>query len=213
MKVEIDGITYDVLIERKAIKNTYIRVKEDLNIYITTSYLTPDFYIKDLIKKNINEISRMIESAANRLDKSTKFFYLGKEYDVVYKKGIKKAYIEENSIVTPTKRGLDTFLKNQASLIFSERLNRVYYSMNNKDIPYPTLAIKKMKRKWGYNRKKDKLVALNTELIKHELDDIDYVIVHELCHFLYFDHSKNFWNAVKTYKPNYKENKKHLKED
>ena len=36
MQIEIDGIIYDVIIEKKKIKNTYLRVKEDLNIYVTT---------------------------------------------------------------------------------------------------------------------------------------------------------------------------------
>ena len=44
MKLTLDGITYDVIVERKNNKNTYLRVKEDLNIYVTTSYLTPNFH-------------------------------------------------------------------------------------------------------------------------------------------------------------------------
>ena len=49
MQIEIDGIVYDVIIEKKNNKNTYLRVKEDLNIYVTTSYLTPNFAIKKFI--------------------------------------------------------------------------------------------------------------------------------------------------------------------
>ena len=49
MNITIDGITYDVIIERKNNKNTYLRVKEDLNIYVTTHYLTPNFMIQKLI--------------------------------------------------------------------------------------------------------------------------------------------------------------------
>ena len=46
MKLELDGIIYDVIVERKNIKNTYLRVKEDLNIYVTTSLLTPNYLMK-----------------------------------------------------------------------------------------------------------------------------------------------------------------------
>ena len=84
--------------------------------------------------------------------------------------------------------------------------------MNNPKIPYPKVNIKKMTRKWGYNRRSDNLVTLNRELIKYDIDDIDYVIVHELCHFLHFNHSKAFWDSVEYYKPDYKKNKKNLKE-
>ena len=85
--------------------------------------------------------------------------------------------------------------------------------MNNDSIPFPRVNVRKMVRKWGYCNKRDKLVTLNSELIKYSVDDIDYVVVHELCHFLHFDHSKAFWESVKFYKPDYKVNKKHLREE
>ena len=56
-----------------------------------------------------------------------------------------------------------------------------------------------MKRKWGYCNKREKLIKLNSELIKYSINEIDYVIVHELSHFIEFNHSKNFWKYVKKY--------------
>lgn len=60
MKLNINGVDYKVNIIRKNNKNTYIRVKEDLNIYITTSFFTPNSYIKKLINDNIYTIEKMI---------------------------------------------------------------------------------------------------------------------------------------------------------
>ena len=36
MKYNIEGKDYEVIIEKKKNKNTYIRVKDDLKIYVTT---------------------------------------------------------------------------------------------------------------------------------------------------------------------------------
>ena len=76
----------------------------------------------------------------------------------------------------------------------------------------PTLIIKKMKAKWGYYNKRDNIVCLNLNLISYDIDDIDYVIVHELCHIVHFNHSKDFWSLVEKYKKNYKVNRKNLRE-
>ena len=70
-----------------------------------------------------------------------------------------------------------------------------------------------MKAKWGYCNKVKNIIMLNLELISYSIDEIDYVIIHELSHLVHFNHSKEFWQTVKKYKPNYKNNKKVLKEE
>ena len=47
--------------------------------------------------------------------------------------------------------------------------------------------------------------------MKHDIDCLDYVIVHELSHLVYGDHSKNFWNVVEENYPDYKEIRKGMK--
>ena len=213
MKFTYKDNDYNIIIDKKRIKNTYIRVKDDLNIYISTNIFTSKSYIDKLINDNRASIEKMIDVKLKRKEKSEKFFYLGKEYNVVKLSSIKKPTIDDNYIYVNNSKDLDKFLDKEAKTILKDRLYQVYYKINNKSIPLPTVKIRKMVRKWGYCNKLKRIVCLNKELIKYDLDDIDYVIVHELCHFLYFDHSKDFWNAVKLYKPDYKINKKHLKED
>ena len=40
---------------------------------------------------------------------------------------------------------------------------------------------------------------------------IDYVIIHELCHLIHFNHSKDYWEKVSKILPNYKTSKEWLK--
>lgn len=44
-------------------------------------------------------------------------------------------------------------------------------------------------------------------------EEIDAVIVHELCHFCYPNHGKDFYELVEKYLPNYSQTKKRLKEN
>ena len=209
MTVLIDGKNVEVVIIRKKIKNTYIRVKQDLKVYVTTNIITSDKYISDLIEKNYDYVVKMYMSSLKKEVKNSKFFYLGKEYKVVLLNTVKSPKIVEDYIYTKKESDLELFLKKESKRFLTERVKVVYDKMGNDHIPYPIVNIRKMVRKWGYC---NKLITLNSELIKYDVDDIDYVIVHELVHFIHFDHSKEFWNTVEFYKPNYKINKMHLKE-
>lgn len=54
-------------------------------------------------------------------------------------------------------------------------------------------------------------INLSTRLLLAPEAVLDYVIVHELCHMVEFNHSEHFWNLVERVMPDYKEHKKWLK--
>ncbi|GAA6864252.1 M48 family metallopeptidase [Helicobacter pylori] len=49
-------------------------------------------------------------------------------------------------------------------------------------------------------------------LVCAQKEAIDYVIIHELAHTIHKNHSKNFWRCVKTFCPNYRALREHLKQ-
>ncbi len=211
MQVEIEGKIYDVYITRKNNRNMYLRVKEE-GIYITCNYLTPKFLIKSFIANNYSSIVKMTEHIKKKIEKEESFYYLGNKYDVIILNTVSKIEFINDRVFVKNKSYLNTFLKNECIRIFNERL-KICYNLFEEEIPYPTLNIGKMKRKWGYCNKRGKVVKLNFDLIKYSINEIDYVIIHELCHFLEFNHSKKFWSYVKKYKPDYKYAQKVLKEE
>ena len=74
------------------------------------------------------------------------------------------------------------------------------------------LIVKNYKTRWGSCDKKGRL-TFNFHLIKAPHSIVDYVVIHELCHMIQLNHSKDFWKEVKRYDPSYKEHKKWLKEN
>ena len=211
MQIDINGKLYNVFITRKNNKNMYLRVKED-GIYITCNYLTPKGLIKSFIENNIDSIIKMDNHVQKKKEKQEEFYYLGNKYNVVILNTISKIEFSEDIVFIKNKTYLNTFLKNECERVFNERL-KICYNLFEENIPYPKLVIGKMKRKWGYCNKRQEIVKLNFDLIKYKINEIDYVIIHELCHFLEFNHSKKFWCYVKKYMPEYKEAQKVLKED
>ena len=211
MQIEIDGIIYDVIIEKKNNKNTYLRVKEDLNIYVTTSYLTPNFAIKKFINDNIPFIRKQIEKMEKRIEKKQDYYYLGEIINVVVIDSIKKTSFENNTLYVKSKSEIDKWYKKQMKIVFKEHLDMIYDRFT-KRVPYPNLVIRKMSTRWGVCNKKLEKVTLNSELIYKDTKYLDYVIIHELSHFIHFDHSKNFWQLVGENCPDYKRLRKELQE-
>ena len=211
MQITIDGITYDVIIERKNNKNTYLRVKEDLNIYVTTSYLTPNFMIKKFVEDNIPFIEKQIDKMDKRINKKLKNYVLGEEIDIVVINTIKKTSFDGHTLYVKNKSEVEKWYKKITKEIFEKHLENVYNRFTV-DIPFPKLCIRKMTSRWGVNNTRLKKVTLNSELIYKDAKYLDYVIVHELAHFIHPNHGKGFWKLVEENEPNYKRLRKELQE-
>ena len=210
MKHVIDGIEYEVILIKKNNKNTYIRVKEDGKIYITTNYFVSKNYISKLLDDNYQAIKKMIERSKIKQERNESFYFLGKKYDIIIVPTF-EIDITDDKIFVKSMDYLNKWLKKQIEKIYKERLDYIY-NLYQEKIPYPKLRIRKMSTRWGVCNRSNNVVTLNSELIKYGIKQIDYVIVHELSHFIYFDHSKNFWLQVSKYCKDYKEIRKTLKE-
>ena len=205
MKYELDDKIYNVIIKKKGNKNTYIRVDENNNIIVTTNY----FITNNKIKKILDDNVKFLNKALNK-EKKEGFYLMGKKYDIIIDENIKNIEINNNIIKVKSLKYLNNWYKKEIFKIFNDRLD-FYYNKFDENIPYPILKIRTMKTRWGVCNRKVKSVTLNFNLVKYDYDCLDYVIVHELSHFVHFDHSKEFWNTVSKYYPNYKIVQKKLK--
>ncbi len=211
MQLQWNNKDYDVVIEKKrGQKNTYIRVKKDLKVTVTTGLLTSTFFIEKLIKSNYDRIGKMIEFQEKKVQNNNGFFYLGKQYVIIYtdKKGIE--FVGDKVFVSHD-FDIDGWYKKQAKTLFLERLD-YNYNHFTKSIPYPKLRIRKMTSRWGVCNVRSKTITLNLELIKRDTSYLDYVIIHEMSHLIHGDHSSAFWKLVESNMPNYKKYREEMKE-
>ena len=197
---------YPIEIIRKNNKNTYLRVK-DSKIIVTTNYLTSLTTINKLIKNNTTFINKQL-TKENLKKEDTTFKLFGNSYDIIY--GFKDTEIENNKIYTKDLKTLNKYLSKYITNIYNERLD-YYYHLFEENIPIPNLKIRKMTSRWGVCNIKNHNVTLNLELSKYNIECLNYVIVHELSHFIHPNHSKDFWLLVSKYYPNYKEIRKYLR--
>lgn len=67
------------------------------------------------------------------------------------------------------------------------------------------VTLRDMTSRWGSCRKQTCRLTFNTRLGCADESMIEYVVVHELCHLIYADHSPRFWALVASCLPDYKQ--------
>lgn len=196
---------------RKNVKRLIIRPDYRGGLKITAPYGLSKNQIEKIISINKERLNHFV----NKNKEST--YFLGNEYKILdniwdlnyYKVLRNNRYL----VVFRNKKEkvpviLNEWLKEQAKSIIEERVK--YYS-NLMNVNVRSVKIKELTSIWGSCNCKNEL-SFNYLLVKTPLKEIDYVVVHELSHTKYLDHSKRFWNLVKKIIPDYKAREKWLKE-
>lgn len=211
MEFQINNQTYPVEIIRKKNKNIYIRVKSGGKILVTTNRFVTENKIEKLLLENSETLLRMLTKCQKDDEKKEKFYILGVIYDIIIVSGMDKIEISGNKIFTPSKRKLELWYQKERKKIFEKQLS-FWYERFEEDLPKVKLKIRNMKTRWGVCNIRDYSITLNSRLMEYDISKLDYVIIHELSHLVYFNHSKEFWNLVGKYCANYKQIRKELRE-
>lgn len=93
----------------------------------------------------------------------------------------------------------ERFLKNTASKYI---IPRTHYLGQKMKLEFGQISLKQQKTRWGSCSSKRNL-NFNWRLVHFSPQIIDYVIIHELSHLVHMNHSRNFWQLVSRYDPEY----------
>lgn len=74
------------------------------------------------------------------------------------------------------------------------------------------IAIREQKSRWGSCSSRNNL-NFNWKLMLAPPEALEYVVVHELCHLIEFNHSQRFWRLVESRMPEYETAKKWLRDN
>lgn len=83
---------------------------------------------------------------------------------------------------------------------------KVEYFSNKMGLKYSSLKFRKMKRRWG-SCSSNGVITINTYLYNTPIEQINYVVVHELAHLVHMNHSRAFHTLVSNYIPEAKDKK------
>ena len=86
---------------------------------------------------------------------------------------------------------LAAWRRTEAVRIYAERLHALFPPFAARGFTLPPLTIRALKRRWG-SMSRDGRMTLSADLIRAPIAGIDFVIAHELCHLVHFDHGPGF---------------------
>jgi predicted metal-dependent hydrolase len=183
--------------------------------------LAPRFVSLKVIKEVVIEKSPWIEKKLNDRPKKHQYkegervFILGQPHVLSLFLGRGKSVIEGDKLVLmcsdfsqeKVKNALEKFLKIKAQEYLTARCEQL--AKKTIDMVPFSIKVKSYRARWGSCSQKGE-ISFNWKLICQPISICDYVIIHELCHLIHFNHSKAFWQLVETHYPLYKKAKKYL---
>ena len=231
--VDINGEKIVFFVQRKNIKNINLKVNLDKKVTMSIPMKMEIEIAKEFVKKKAEWIKKQqnyYEAFAEEKENITfengeTVYLLGKQYKMkiisstqnnIVVKGkyfeinIKEKYIENKKYIGKV---YDKWLKEYAEQILNDLIIRYQSTLKKYNIKIPKLEIRQMKSRWGSCIPSNNKVIFNLNLIKTPMCCIEYVVLHELSHFKYQNHSKNFYNFITIFMPDWKERKKILDEE
>lgn len=228
----LNGTPQTYVLKRSDRRTFAIQIRPDLSIIVRAPKRAKIREIESLlgdrhdwITKNLAEIQQQpAPPQSYRWVTGEHHFYLGRTYPLVIIVGDRPSIQLQNDqfqVIVPNPEDFESiqflmhrWYKTQAKSLFRERLAQwIDHSQSILQLPQNPMPmrIRLMKTRWGSCSSRGN-INLNLALIRAPLDCIDYVIVHELCHFREMNHSKKFWQLVTDCLPDWQHRKKRLRQ-
>lgn len=218
MQIEIDKLI------RSKRRTIALIIERDGSFTVRAPMRAPHAAIETFIHQKADWITRTREKIKSMLGEPTlgkqyidgeKFLFLGSSFDLKLV-GVQKHSLHFDSGFTLNRaaqsKGEQVFTrwyKEQAYEVISERVK--LYSQQYNFAP-KQVKISSAKTRWG-SCSPNGTLNFTWRLVMAPLDVIDYVIMHELVHLQVKDHSTKFWKAVESIYPEYKKQRKWLREN
>lgn len=141
--------------------------------------------------------------------------YLGKRIEIAVTKEERQrpaASLTDGRLLISLNNGANTapilekWFREQAKLVFTQKADAFKAIMR---LSYKAILIRGQKTRWGSCSPTGN-ITLNWKLLMAPVEIVDYVIIHELAHRKYMNHSRRFWQFVERYCPRWKECRKWL---
>ena len=223
------GLRVEYEFVKKDIKNINIRITPDGSISVSAPSQMPEKKVDSFVEEKAEWIFRKMADVEKRRENmpddsmydGKKLFFMGREYTIRITSGKKfEVEIAGDEIIISSRYGDENlkakyigWLTEKAMPVFEESLDDMLKLVSDYEIERPEIYIRNMKSRWGSCNNQKNRIGLNVQLIKADRKCIDQVVLHELVHFIHYDHSSKFYALLGELMPDWKERKEMLEKN
>ena len=211
------------LLEQKSVQNLNLRIHRDGKVFVSANFSVPVTEIDTFVIKK----GAYIQNAQKQFEKLAyyasppKQYISGETFRILGRSlRLKVSQAPKNKITTDgvfllleLKKPADkrtreqmvtSYLNHYCSTLFQEISEELYPIFRKYGIDMPTIRIRTMDTQWGSCLPQKQTITLNKRLLEMPRNCIEYVIMHEFCHFIHPNHSKLFYEFLTMLMPDWK---------
>lgn len=217
------------LLEQKPVKNLNLRIHKDCRVYVSASPDIPAECVDDFVvskgnyirsaQRKFREMAQYTPQPKQYVSGET-FYLLGRGVRLKVEKSVRdtissdgiylRLCVKDPDDFAKKQRMVTRYLDEQCRTIFSEIISETYPVFQKYGVPMPALRIRAMETRWGSCLVKKRIITLNKRLLEAPRNCIEYVVMHEFCHFIHPNHSKQFYAFLAMLMPDWKQRKEIL---
>lgn len=214
---------------RKPVKYVNIRVRADGSVSVSAGEWVSEGQIEAILQARALFLLRALEKFSAQADRrpvplsyrtGELLYLLGKRYVLVLEQGEKNTVCQKETQIVLTvkepenaalrKRVMEAFLKALCLSVTSSLCGAIQPSMAHLGVPMPEIRVRSMTSRWGSCTPGAQRVTFARQLVEVPLTCIEYVVFHELVHFLHPNHSRQFYACLEAFVPDWRERRQAL---
>lgn len=184
---------YIKILKDKVIINSFKRFNKN-----DVDEIFKEYYAK--IKKTIS-INPQTSHCLHLLGNAYDFKIIDSTCDLVYLENDIIYIHTKNNEFSYIKKLIDKFYNSYLEDFVINHYNSIYIKFSDVVLVRPTIKYKSLKGCYGKYNKKENSITLSSHLAKYNPILIEQVIAHELSHYKYMNHQKEFYNLLEAKMP------------
>ena len=223
-------IAYEL--HRKKVKNINLRVRADGSMSVSANHAVSMAVVEEFLLSKEKLILRALARIDARNAQQPKplcytdgelIRVLGRDYVLRVRKGTQNGVALDGETLTLTVKDaedseqkrclIERWLESLCRETVTMLCEAVYPKFVAYGVAYPTLRFRHMTSRWGSCHVQKGIVTFNYKLVEYPMDCIEYVVIHEMTHFLQADHSKRFYQLLSSFLPDWQTRRTALRGD